>query len=186
MRRANRGLDAAPRRILSAAVPLIETPENIQAAAVATRELNAPFLTVVLEGKYTGAYLKRSGKDAPKFTSEDLKVIAEPVDFVGINQYRASYYVLRSDKAPGYREAPFSKSHPKMFGAWLTFCPETLYWGPKLVQSLWNAKAIYITENGCAAADELVKDGNVYDTDRVMYLRTVSCISSERPRTAFR
>jgi beta-glucosidase len=40
------------------------------------------------------------------------------------------------------------------------------------VQSLWNPKAIYITENGCAAADQLAEDGNVYDTDRIMFLRT--------------
>jgi beta-glucosidase len=39
------------------------------------------------------------------------------------------------------------------------------------VQSLWKATAIYITENGAAAADELAEDGNVYDTDRIMYLR---------------
>jgi Glycosyl hydrolase family 1 len=43
--------------------------------------------------------------------------------------------------------------------------------GPKLVQGLWNPKVLYITENGCAADDELADDGNVYDTDRIMFLR---------------
>jgi beta-glucosidase len=30
---------------------------------------------------------------------------------------------------------------------------------------------VYITENGCAADDHVAADGNVYDTDRVMFLR---------------
>jgi hypothetical protein len=54
----------------------------------------------MLEGKYTDAYLGEAGKNAPKFTDEDLKVIASPVDFVGINVYRPSFYVLASEQAP--------------------------------------------------------------------------------------
>src|SRR5690606_17146832 len=51
--------------------------------------------------------------------------------------------------------------------------PEVLYWAPRQVQSLWNAQSIYITENGCAAEDVVADDGRVYDSDRVMYLRTM-------------
>jgi beta-glucosidase len=58
-----------------------------------------------------------------------------------------------------------------MFSAWHTFAPEVLYWGPRLMQSLWQPKEIYITENGCATSDQVAPDGNVYDADRVMYLR---------------
>lgn len=156
---------------LNIAVPLIETPENIKAAEAATRELNAAYLTVMMEGKYTDAYLEAAGKDAPKFTDEELKTIATPVDFVGINVYRPTVYVVASDQPPGYQNVPFNASHPKMFSSWHVLGPESLYWAPKFVQSLWNAKEIYITENGCAADDKLADDGNVYDTDRVMFLR---------------
>jgi beta-glucosidase len=38
------------------AVPAIETLEHIKAAELATRELNAPFATVMLEGKYINEY----------------------------------------------------------------------------------------------------------------------------------
>jgi beta-glucosidase len=166
-----KGTKCGPAENIAAAVPLIETPDNVKAAEAATRELNAPYLTVMLEGKYTDAYLKECGKDAPKFTDYDLKVVAEPVDFIGINVYRPSQYVLASDRAPGYRTISFNKSHPKMFSSWHVFGPEVLYWAPKFVQSLWKAKEIHITENGCGAADELAADGNVHDTDRVMFLR---------------
>src|SRR3712207_3011171 len=47
---------------------------------------------------------------------------------------------------------------------------EVLYWAPKHVQSLWGAKEIFITENGCAGEDVIAEDGNIYDTDRIMFM----------------
>ena len=79
--------------------------------------------------------------------------------------------MLASDQAPGWREIPYAKGHPRMFNQWLTFGPEAMYWAPKFVQSLWGAKEIFITENGCASDDVLADDGAVYDTDRVVFLR---------------
>jgi beta-glucosidase len=40
------------------------------------------------------------------------------------------------------------------------------------VRTLWDAKEIHITENGCASDDTVAPDGVVYDTDRVMFLRS--------------
>src|SRR5262245_46029559 len=135
------------------AVPLIEAQAHIDAARIATREANAPFLTVMLEGRYTDTYLKEAGLAAPQFTDTDLKVIGAPLDFVGINVYKPAFYVLASEGAPGWRVIPFAKSHPTMFNRWLSFGPETIYWAPKFVQALWGAKEIFITENGCASND---------------------------------
>jgi len=101
--------------------------------------------------------------------SEDRRL---NLDFIGINVYKPTRYVLASDQAPGWREIPFAKSHPKMFNSWLTLGPEAIYWAPKLVQSLWKAKEIFITENGCASDDVVADDGGDYDTDRVMFLRS--------------
>jgi beta-glucosidase len=39
------------------------------------------------------------------------------------------------------------------------------------VVNLWSVKDIYITENGCGAADDPAADGVVYDSDRIMFLR---------------
>src|SRR4029453_1616537 len=139
-----------PAEKINVPVPLGETAEHITAAQAATREANAPYLTVMLEGKYTDTYLRKAGKDAPKVTAEDLKVISSPADFVGINVYPPTNYVLASDERPGWREISFSKSHPKMTARWHTLDPVALYWAPKFVQSLWGAKEIHITENGCA------------------------------------
>jgi len=153
------------------AVPFIESPAHVKAAQIATRELNADFTTVMLEGRYTDAYLKKAGADAPHFTGDELKIIASPLDFVGINVYKPNIYVEPSGNSPAYHIIPINASHPKMKSSWHVFDPEALYWGPHHVQSLWGTKSIFITENGCAASDVISDDGRIYDSDRVMFLR---------------
>jgi beta-glucosidase len=165
------GTKVGPAENIMVAVPAIETPDNIRAAERATRELNAPYLTVMMEGRYTDAYLATAGADAPRFTAEELKTIASPVDFVGLNVYTPSQYVQASAAAPGYTAMPFPASHPHMASPWLKIGPEALYWAPRHAAKLWNVKDIYITENGTSAADQPAADGIVYDVDRVMYLR---------------
>jgi len=154
----------------TATTPVIETAENIKAAGTALREENAMFLTVLMEGKYTDAYLARLGAAAPKFTSEELKIISSPLDYLGLNLYTPTY-VRAASNALGYELVPNPKSYPHMASPWLTIGPEALYWLPKLVHQVWNVKEMYITENGCSSDDVIASDGHVYDSDRVMYLR---------------
>jgi beta-glucosidase len=169
--RAKKGTKIGFAENMGIAVPAIGTPDYIKAAETATRELNAPYLTVMLEGRYTDAYLATAGADAPSFTDDDLAVIGTPVDFVGVNLYRPSIWVAPSDEPSGYREIPINESHPKMQSSWHVLGPEVMYWAPRFLKSLWNPASIFITENGCAALDEVADDGKVYDSDRVMFLR---------------
>jgi beta-glucosidase len=155
---------------ITATVPVFNSEEHVAATRKAFREENAMFLTVVEEGKYTSQYLKRLGADAPKFTPEEMKTIASPMDFVGINIYQPSY-VRADDSEKGYVMVKPPASYPHMYSPWLTIGPEALYWGPKLVHETWKVPELYITENGASSTDELAADGNIYDTDRVMYLR---------------
>ena len=155
---------------MTVCVPVIESPEHIEAAERATREVNAQYMTVIQEGKYTDAYLAMTGADAPKFTPDDLKIISSPLDFVGINIYQPMY--VRADAGPsGFAVVPNPASYPHMASPWLFIGPEVLYWGPRHVAKLWNVREIYITENGCSSSDVPAADGKVYDTDRVMFLR---------------
>ena len=151
-------------------VPVMETPEHIEATRKATREENAKYLGVLLGGSYTDLYLKRLGADAPQFTPEDLSIISSPLDFVGTNVYQGNY--VRADtNEGGYTIVKPPSSYPHMFSDWLSVCPEALYWVPKLTYEIWHPKAIYITENGCSSADQVAPDGHIYDTDRVMFFR---------------
>jgi len=150
--------------------PVIEAAEHIEAARRATRELNAQYLTVIKEGRYTDAYLARTGADAPTFTPADLRVIGSPLDFLGINIYTTLY--ARADGSPqGFAVVPHPPSFPHMASPWLFIAPEAIYWGPKHAADIWQEKEIYITENGTSSSDIPAADGRVYDTDRVMYLR---------------
>lgn len=168
--RAKSGTRVGLAENMTVCVPVIETPEHIEAATRATRELNAPYMTVIQEGKYTDLYLANAKADAPKFTSEDLKAISSPLDFVGINIYTPQY-VCADGSAQGFAVVPHPVSFPHMISSWLFVGPEALYWGPRHVNKIWGAKEIYITENGCSSLDVPAADGKVYDTDRVMYLR---------------
>ena len=155
------------------AVPVIDAPEYVKAAEAATRELNAGFMTVMLEGRYTDAYLADAGDQVLTFTDDELKTIASPLDFVGINVYRPNIYVEPAEEPSGYRVVPINASHPKMQSEWHVVDPEVMYWAPRHMQSIWGATSIYITENGCAASDVVADDGRIYDSDRVMFMRSM-------------
>ncbi|MEH0194349.1 GH1 family beta-glucosidase [Caulobacter sp. CCNWLY153] len=150
-------------------IPAVETPENIAAARTAMRELNAGYLTAVLEGRYTDKYLKSLGAEAPRIEAGDMAAIGGALDFVGTNIYTGGY-VEASDGPAGFKYLLPQRSHPRMVLPWLVVMPESLYWGPRLVSELWKPKALYITENGCAGDDMMIA-GQVNDTDRLMYLR---------------
>ena len=151
-------------------VPVIDTEPHIKASAQATRRLSAQYLTVIMEGKYMDEYLHHEGANAPKFTDADLKIIGSPLDFLGVNVYTPVY--VRADDGPaGFSVVKNPSSYPHMASPWLSFGPQALYWGPKHAAEIWKIKEMYITENGTSSADVLTSDGQVYDTDRVMYLR---------------
>ena len=150
-------------------VPAFNSAEHVAAAKKAFVEENAPYLTVMHTGRYTDHYLQKLGADAPVFTAEELKAIAAPLDFQGINIYTAEQ-VRAADNALGYAIIPKPKGYPTMASDWLTIGPGALYWVPKLAAETMGIKEIYITENGCSADDVVASDGEVYDTDRVMFL----------------
>jgi beta-glucosidase len=168
---ARKGTKVGMAENIAACVPAYATPEHVRATEMATRELNAALLGVTLEGKYTDGFLEYSGKDAPKFTPEELKIIGSKTDFVGLNIYAPQFYIAASDKKPGWSVLPFPASFPHMNVDWLRIGPEVIYWTPKIAAKIWNIDTIYISENGTSADDKVAADGNIYDLDRIMYLR---------------
>ena len=135
------------------------------------RQLNGHFLTAVLEGAYPQTYLDAEGADAPEFSSEDMDIIGSGLDFVGLNAYTPVYVRADGRDPAGFTEIPYPASHPCMDLPWLRLGPEVMYWGPRLLKEVWNVDAVIISENGCPAQDTRATDGEIYDTDRVMYLR---------------
>ncbi|MBN2640458.1 MAG: beta-glucosidase [Victivallales bacterium] len=152
-------------------VPVYETEENIAAARTAFRHYSADKLLPMMEGAYADFWLEEMGDNAPEFNDEEMKIISSPIDFVGINVYAPVYIIADADAPHGFREVPLPQGYPRMNMPWLYVGPNITYWAPRFLKEIWDVKGVYVTENGCAAQDKMELDGEVYDTDRVMYLR---------------
>ena len=154
-------------------VPIEELSANIQAAQHAFHLLgsNGGIIFPALTGAYSDALLESLGPEAPEIQSGDLETIHQPLDSLGFNIY-SGLYVQASDAPGGYEMLKFPKGYPRMHMPWLQIVPDALYWGVRHVSdTLQRADLpIMITENGCAAQDQLV-EGEVMDSDRISYLR---------------
>lgn len=152
-------------------IPVFETKEHIDAARQAYRLLNAHFTTAILEGRYPDQYLREEGDDAPDQEAEDFDIISSQIDFFGFNAYSPTH-VRAASNDRGYEVISPPASYPRMGpGPWPLFGPEVLYWGCRFQKELWNLDEIYVSENGCPCADDLTREDEILDTDRVLYLR---------------
>lgn len=152
-----------------AMVPIIATPENIAATRAAMRARNGRYLGAVLEGRYPDEMLTPQAKP-PKIEPGDMAIIGSPIDFIALNVYAPTYVKAAPDAKSGFSVVQPPPGFPTMALPWLKVGPEAMYWAVRLASEIWQPKAIYISENGCAADDRLV-NGEVNDADRVMFLR---------------
>lgn len=150
-------------------VPVTETPADIAAARKWYVEHNAHILEPIYTGKYSNAYLKRCGGDRPIVQKGDLELIGQPTDFLGLNIYTGAFVRAGKGGKPETLELP--PDYPRTSCPWLNIMPQSIYWGTRLAQEVYGAKAIYITENGCGYDNEPVVHGEVLDLHRRDYVR---------------
>jgi beta-glucosidase len=155
-------------------IPVMETPEHITAARLAfTRcEVNGGIIVPLLTGRYDPFWLARLGPEAPRVQEGDLRIIQQPLDAVGLNCYNGRY-VRAARNAAGFEVLPLFPGFPKMNMDWLAMTPEAICWAIRMVgEALGKPRLpVIITENGCADGSKADPEGNVLDTDRLMYLR---------------
>ncbi len=155
-------------------VPINESPLNVAAAKLAfpTCRQNGGIIFPALTGAYSPALLEQLGIDAPDIQEGDLETIHQPLDAIGLNLY-SGIYVRAADNKLGYEFLDLPKGYPRMNMPWLNILPECMYWGIRHIsETVGRADLpVFITENGCAAQDEVNAKGEVIDTDRIMYLR---------------
>lgn len=150
-------------------VPVIESEPHIAAAERAFAELNYRSLDPLFRGRHTAIYRRLAGPHAAKVARGDFDLIALPTDFFGLNMY-TGVYVRAGDR--GRPEIlPFPAGYPTADAPWLRLLPQAMYWGPRLAQSVYGAKAIYITENGAGYDDVPTADGEILDLHRRQYIR---------------
>ena len=105
-----------------------------------------------------GKASKRMGK---ALTAEDLRIAAEPLDFVGVNVYQPLNPFVRPLSS---RPKPKKKS---MLG-WV-IDPRCLYWTTRLYHERYHLP-VMVTENGIACRDVVAEDGGVHDADRIAFI----------------
>ncbi len=146
-------------------IPIIETPEHIEAARHNYERANGPLMAPVFRGQYPDWLME--SPDAPRLQAGDMETIAQPGDFLGLNLY-AGYFVRAGDVR---RELPLPAQFPRGDLDWIAVTPQTLYWQIRLAREVFGVESFYVTENGAAFADEMTAEGEVLDLDRREYLR---------------
>lgn len=155
-------------------VPLTESPADMAAAQRAFHYnwANGGIIFPALTGQYSPLYLKELGRDAPDIRPGDLEIIRQPIDWLGLNIYTATY-VRAANNSRGFEFLDYPKGYPRLHMPWLWLVPDSLYWAVRHIRDTLGRGdlPIVITENGCAAQDEVNAQGEVIDTDRILYLR---------------
>ncbi|MCX7715301.1 MAG: GH1 family beta-glucosidase [Clostridia bacterium] len=117
---------------------------------------NAMWVDPIFFGKYDDEILSAFEKGKIKIKTGDMKIISEPIDFLGVNIYLGG----KEKQKIGFEQTTMG---------W-EITPEALYWGPKFYYKRYK-KPIYITENGMANTDVISSDGMVHDPQRIEFLR---------------
>ncbi len=152
------------------AYPETKSYADTMAAELADAKNGDWFLQPLLEGKYPQIITKIFSKDMPLILSNDMEIISEPLDYLGINYY--SRLVVSDDGTQSdllYKTVEQTDAEKTEMG-WEIY-PDGLHYLLKSLNEKYQIPAVYITENGMACADE-IKNGEVDDPQRVKYIQT--------------
>lgn len=144
--------------------------EDRAAMARAHAYMNRQYLDPVFLGTYPEEMAEIFGDLWPRFAQDDMNLIREPFDFLGVNYYTRS--VNRADPlSPPVAATPvIQKGAEYTEMGWEVFpegLQETLLW----IKGRYGNVPLFITENGAAFADPPPVDGRVVDSQRIDYLR---------------
>lgn len=150
--------------------PASDHPADLEAARRGDAYVNRQFLDPVFLRRYPEELPQLLGEDWPDFPPDDMALIAQPLDFLGINYYTRS--VVRGD--PGRRPLPWRRVHQdgQQHTAldWEVF-PSGLVHALTWVRARYGPIPLYVTENGAAFDDPPPLNGVVDDPLRASYLR---------------
>jgi beta-glucosidase len=149
---------------------------------------NRIFLDPLLRGAYPADVLTDLERivDLSCIKQGDERLIAQPMDLLGINYY-LRWVVSGNSAARGPHPSPWTGSEH------VTFVPgggptTAMGWevdSSGLVDTLTRVAAdyppipLYITENGAAYEDIVTEDGQIHDVDRLRYLKMHFCAAHQ-------
>ena len=164
------------------AVPATDSQEDSNAAQLADGFDNRWFLDPVFGRTYPADVIDALGA-SPEIHSGDMKLIAQDLDFLGVNLYFRQTVAADQNSKPlpirsvnrenVKRTAMNWEVHPQAFEEILL-----------RISKEYSPKAIYITENGSAWNDEVIND-EIFDDERIDYLaRHLDAMKSARSQGA--
>jgi beta-glucosidase len=154
---------------LSVMHPASDTQRDLEAARRFDGIGNRLFLDPLLRGSYPGDVWEMMGMLFPPLEESDLKTIAEPLDFLGVNYYTRSVVSYNAD-FPLVQASPVLPDGSEYSLMWEIY-PPGLYELLLRLKNEYGQKELYITENGAPFADGIDFDGRIRDYRRIRYLR---------------
>jgi beta-glucosidase len=142
--------------------PASDDPRAVAAAWAADGVRNRWFFDALLRGEYPADVLERHAADAPPVLDGDMRTIATPLDWLGVNNY--SRTLIGADeqivRAPtGALTAMGWEIYPD--GLREVLCR---------LHDEYAAPPLYVTEFGAAFDDVQTHDGRIHDVDRIAFL----------------
>lgn len=160
----NAPIDDAPAHVEAARKSMFHVPNACGYHPVYSNTL---FLDPVFLGKYDEQTLAYFGDHLPAVSDDEMKMISQPVDFLGLNYYMGFHIKADADGNPV--EATTNADEGCTNFRW-PVRPAGLYWGCKFLHERYRAP-ILVTENGMSSADWVALDGKVHDPNRIDFLR---------------
>ncbi|MGO2371877.1 GH1 family beta-glucosidase [Pseudoalteromonas sp. KG3] len=143
--------------------PVSQSEADLKATAFADDYINQWYMRPVMEGKYPDIIEQLPIEQRPDIHPGDMEIIAQPLDYLGVNFYTRLHY--QASEHDFYDERPHQG--PLTDIGWEIY-PQAL---TELLVSLnekYTLPPIYITENGAAMKDT-IDNGEVNDVDRISY-----------------
>jgi len=169
---ANRKVLVGPAPISTFTAPATDAPRDVAAARRATMAITGPNLWAltwwhdpIVRGRYPEDGLRAFGSSVPAHSRRDLEIMSPPLDFFGLNFYRAG--VVRAGRGDAIENVPAPVGHPLTSFYW-RIQPEALYWGLRFYHERYRLP-MAVTENGLANPDWVALDGRVHDPQRIDY-----------------
>ncbi len=148
--------------------PASNRPRDIAAARRFDGVMNRMFLDPLFRATYPADMMRhlRYRLIMPRVLPGDMEIIAQPLDFLGVNTY--TRLVQAADPFDFFLGARQIKQpgKPTMMG-WEVY-PECIYEMLQMARS-YTSIPLYVTENGSAYADTLAADGTINDQERIAY-----------------
>jgi beta-glucosidase len=151
--------------------PASTSDEDNRAAERADAYWNRHYLDPIFLGAYPEQLIEMFGDAWPKQNANDMDLISQPIDFVGVNYYSRS--VIKHDDAspPFSLRAVKQEAAPHTDMGWEVF-PDGLTQILTWIKERYGDIPLYVTENGSAFADPpQAIGGKVDDPLRKDYMR---------------